>query len=115
MAMMMMVFPAIRNISSAGTHRCPKRLVPGVLVRILLAVIHLLLKRLGLFLIAERQSGKAVLELKSMEKDAILIVREGVVDFLVPYDTAICGLFGVSLACLPSKRDTHRYVHKLNP
>jgi hypothetical protein len=50
----------------------------------LLTLLHLLNERLGLFLVGERQTRRAVLELESMEERAVLVVREIIVDFLVP-------------------------------
>ena len=73
--------------------RCaPKRCPLGSLARILLAVVHFLHKLLGLLFVDERQSGQAVLELKSMEKDAVLVVAPCVVDLLIPYNAAITRL-----------------------
>jgi hypothetical protein len=89
MAMMLMMVSAAVRITRAGANRCAERLIPGVLVRILLAVIHLLLERLGLFLVAERQASKAVLQLKGVEEDTILVVGEGVIDLLVPYHAPV--------------------------
>ena len=66
-----------------------KRLVPRVLVRILLALVHLLLERLSFLLVGEREAGQTLLELKRVEEGAVLVVGEGVVDFLVPQDATI--------------------------
>ena len=71
-----------------GLHWGAEGFVPGALGRILLAVVHLLLERLRFFLVAERQPRQTFLELKGVEEDAVLVVREGVVDLLVPYHTA---------------------------
>ena len=76
-----------------------KRLVPRVLVRVLLAVVHLLLERLGLFLVRKGQPGLAFFQLKRVEEDAVLVVREGVVDLLVPDDAAVGGLQVSADAC----------------
>jgi hypothetical protein len=83
----------------AGSCGCAERLVLGVLVGVLFAVVELLLERLGLLLVGEGQAGQTVLELKRVEEDAVLVVGEGVVDLLVPDDTATMG----------------RYVHHLQP
>ena len=61
-----------------------KRLTPRILVRILLALIHLLLELLRLLLICKAQPKHALLTLEAEEKDAILVELEGVVDFLIP-------------------------------
>lgn len=71
---------------------CAERFVLCVLVGVLFAVVELLLERLGLLLVGKRQAGETVLELKGVEEDAVLVVGEGVVDLLVPYDTATLGL-----------------------
>lgn len=76
-----------------------KRLVLGVLVRILLAIVELLLERFGFLLIGKGQTCKTVFELKSVEEDTVLVVCEGVVYFLVPDDTSA----------------GWRYVHQLKP
>lgn len=66
-----------------------KGLVLCVLVGVLLAVVHLLLERLGLLLVGKGQSGLAFLQLKRVEEDAVLVVREAIVDLLVPDDAAV--------------------------
>lgn len=71
-----------------------KWLVLCVLVCILLAFVHLLLELLGFLLICKRQAGETVLKLECVEEGAVLVVLEGVVDFLVPDDAAIRGLRG---------------------
>ena len=76
----------------AGACGCAEGFVLGVLVGILFAVVELLLECLGFLLVGKRQAGQTVLELKGVEEDAVLVVREGVVDLLVPYDTATLGL-----------------------
>lgn len=69
-----------------------KGLALCVLVGILLAVVELLLEGPSLLLVGKRQAGQAVLELERVEEDAVLVVREGVVDLLVPDDAAGLGL-----------------------
>lgn len=66
-----------------------KRLVLCVLVCVLLAIVDLLLERLGLLLVGEGEACLAVLELEGVEEDAILVVCEGVVDLLVPDDATV--------------------------
>lgn len=68
-----------------------KWLVPCVLVRILLALVHLLLKRLGLLLVGKGEAGEALFQLKGVEEGAVLVVGEGVVDLLIPDDAAVGG------------------------
>jgi hypothetical protein len=63
-------------------------------VSVLLAFVHLLLELLCFLLISKRQAGQTVLELKGVEEGAVLVVLEGVVDFLVPDNAAIRGLRG---------------------
>jgi uncharacterized membrane protein len=60
MMVMMLLAHTIRRIAGARAHGRAERLISRVLVCILLAVIHFLLECLGLFLIAERQPGKAI-------------------------------------------------------
>ena len=71
---------------------CAERFVLCVLVGVLFAVVELLLERLGLLLVGKRQAGEAVLELKGVEEDAVLVVGEGVIDLLVPNDASGLGL-----------------------
>jgi len=58
-------------------------------VSILLTFIHLLFELLCFLLVSKGQAGQTVLELKGVEKGTVLVVLEGVVDFLVPDDAAI--------------------------
>ena len=71
-----------------------KRLILCVLVCILLAFVHLLLELLCFLFICKRQAGQTVLELKGVEEGSVLVVLEGIVDFLVPDDAAVRGLKG---------------------
>jgi hypothetical protein len=57
-----------------------------------LTLLHLLDERLGLFLVGERQARRAVLEFKGMEECAVLVVREVIVDLLVPNHALSSGL-----------------------
>lgn len=59
---------------------------------ILLAFIHLLLELLCFLFICKRQTSQTVLELEGVEEGTVLVVLEGVIDFLVPDDTAVRGL-----------------------
>jgi hypothetical protein len=94
-----MLMTAVAICAGTAVHRSPKRLVLGVLVHALFPFVHLLLELLGLLLVAEGQSSQAVLEFEGVEEDAVLVVREGVVYFLVPYDATV------------GRRD----VHELDP
>jgi hypothetical protein len=64
----------------------------GCLARILLPVIHLLEELFRLLLVDEGQAGLAVLQLKGMEEDAVLVVVPILVDFLIPYYPPVSGL-----------------------
>jgi hypothetical protein len=59
------------------------------LAGVLLAVVHLLLELLGLLLIDETQASQTVLELKSVEEGAVLVVGPRVEDFLIPDDATM--------------------------
>jgi hypothetical protein len=76
----------------ASSRGCAEGFVLGVLVGVLLAVVELLLECLGFLLVGERQACQAILELKGVEEDTVLVVREGVVYLLVPYNTTTLGL-----------------------
>ena len=65
-----------------------KRLAPRILMRILLPLIHLLLKLPRLLLVREAEPKTALLTLKTVEEGAVLEVLERVVDLLVPDDAA---------------------------
>lgn len=82
---------AVRARTIRGPCDHAKRLALGVFVRILLPLIHLLLELLRLLLVGERQAGETLLELESVEECAVLVVLEGIVDLLIPYDAAIQG------------------------
>lgn len=66
-----------------------KRPRPRILMRILLPLIHLLLKLLRLLFIRKAQARHTVLQLKTMEEGPVLVVLESIVDFLVPDDAAV--------------------------
>ena len=68
------------------------------LARVLFPVVHLLQELLRLLLVDERQPSQALLKLKRVEKDSILVVVPCIVDFLIPDDTTIAGLVGISKA-----------------
>ena len=68
-----------------------KRFRPRTLMRILLPLVHLLLKLLRLLLIREAQAKHTLLALETVEKGPVLVILEGVVDFLVPEDAAVGG------------------------
>ena len=89
---MMSVLLSSRSIcTSLALHRSSEGLVPRVPMGVLLSIIHLLFECLCFLLIYKAKPGKAVFEFEGMKKDAILVVREGVVDFLVPDDAAVRG------------------------
>lgn len=90
-------FVAVGRSAASTAHGGAEGLVLGVLVGVLLAVVHLLLERLGLLLVGEREAGKAVLELKCVEEDAVLVVGEGVVDLLIPDDAPAGRLLHISV------------------
>jgi hypothetical protein len=104
-----------RSRASPAAHRRAEGLVPSVLVGVLLAVVHLLLERLGLLLVGEGEPREAVLKLKGMEEDAVLVVGEGVVDLLVPDDAATGRLLLISVSCVQRPACTYRNVHQLDP
>jgi heme/copper-type cytochrome/quinol oxidase subunit 4 len=86
--------PSGSSIVLVCTAAAAKGLVFRVLVSILLAFVHLLLELLCFLLITKRQAGQTVLELECVEEGTVLVVLEGVVDFLVPDDAAVRGLRG---------------------
>ena len=61
----------------------------SILVRILLPLVHLLLKLFRLLLIRKAQPEHAFFTLEAEEEDTILVVLEGIVDLLVPDHTAV--------------------------
>lgn len=68
-----------------------ERLAPGILMRILLPLVHLLLELLRLLLIRKAEPETALLALERVKEGAVLEVLEGVVDLLVPDDAAARG------------------------
>lgn len=76
-----------------GPGRGAEWLVLGVFVRVLLAVVELLLECLCFLLVGEGQCSQAVLEFEGVEEDAILVVGEGIVYLLVPYDATVRGRY----------------------
>lgn len=83
---------------------CAEWLVLCVLVGVLLAVVDLLLERLGLFLVGEREARLAIFKLEGVEEDAILVVGEGVVYLLVPDDATVGRLQRISINMLGDRR-----------
>jgi hypothetical protein len=67
-----------------------KRLSSSVLVCILFPLIDFLLELPCLFLIREAQPEHTFLSLKAEKEYTVLIILEGVIDFLIPYHAAIC-------------------------
>ena len=57
---------------------------PCLLTRILFPLIHLLLELLGFLIAYEGKACETVLKLKGVKESTILVVIEGVVDFLIP-------------------------------
>ena len=112
-----MAMAAALAICDGPTASCcgPKRLVLCVLVGILLAVVQLLLERLGFLLVGKRQGGQTVLELEGVEEDAVLVVGEGVVYLLVPYDAAVGRLRPSVARTTGGCWCTYRYVYQLEP
>ena len=80
---------ATRDIDLSSSNRRSERLCLCLLTGILLALIHFLLELPCFFLVDKGQAGHALLELEGMEKGAILVILEGVIDFLVPDDTSV--------------------------
>jgi hypothetical protein len=78
--LLLLLATSIRRLHRSARERLASR----ILMRILLPLIHLLLKLLRLLLIGKGQAEHALLALEAEEEDAVLVVREGVVDFLVP-------------------------------
>ena len=74
--------------SYTAANCCAKGLALGVLVCILFTVVELLLERPGFLLVGKRQTSQTILEFKGMEEYTVLVVREGVVDLLIPYYTS---------------------------
>lgn len=62
------------------------------LARILFPVVHFLQELLRLLFVDERQSRQAFLQLKRMEKDAVLVVAPIFKDLLVPDHSSVSGL-----------------------
>lgn len=78
---------AIGNRGRSLAARGREGSLAGFLARMLLTLLYLFNERLGLFLVGEGQTRRAFLELESMEESAVLVVREIIVDFLVPDHT----------------------------
>jgi hypothetical protein len=80
------------GIVLVGAATTAKGLVPCVLVCVLLAFIHFLLELLRFLLVSKRQASQTVLELEGVKEGTVLVVLEGVIDFLVPDNTTVRGL-----------------------
>ena len=61
----------------------------GGFTRILLPIVHLLLKLFRLLLVGEGETCKTFLKLERVEKDSVLVIVERVINFLIPYDPTI--------------------------
>lgn len=83
-----MTLPIRDRCRSISASRIERRCL-GLFARILLSFVHFLLELLGFFLVDEGETGEAVFELKGVEEGAVLVVREGCVDLLVPDDTSV--------------------------
>lgn len=86
------MIPTVRSRAIGTSSGHPKRLALGILMCVLFAFVHFLLELLRLLLVGEGQAGETLLEFEGVEESAVLIVREGVVDLLVPNDAAVQGL-----------------------
>jgi len=78
-------------IELATTCSGSERLCFCVLAGVLFPLIHLLLESPRLFLVDKRQAGQALFEFEGMEKGSVLVILEGVVDFLIPNYASVCG------------------------
>jgi hypothetical protein len=67
--------------------RCERGLA-GFLAGILLALDHLLDERFCFFVIGKGECGGTLFQLKSVEKGPVLIVRETIINLLVPKDAS---------------------------
>jgi len=83
---MVMLVMARRRCASKGRFG-------GSLAGVLFPVVHLLQELFRLFLVDERQPCKTFFQFEGVEKDAILVIAPCVEYFLIPYDTAVSGLF----------------------
>lgn len=72
--------PSAQRWTATRSKHCCFRTFTGILF----PLIHFLLELFRLLIIHERQASSTVLELEGMEKRPILVVRERVVDFLIP-------------------------------
>lgn len=61
------------------------------LASILFPVVHLLEKLFGLLLVHEGEPRQALLQLKGVKEDAVLVIAPCVKNLLVPYDPSISG------------------------
>lgn len=68
---------------------------------VLLSVVHLLLEGFGFLFIDKTKASQAIFEFEGMEENSILVIRESVVDLLVPEYTAVGGLYPVSYRLTP--------------
>lgn len=66
-----------------------ERLCFCLLACVLFPLVHFLLERPRLFLVDERQASHTLFQLERVEKGAILVVLERVVDLLVPYHPSV--------------------------
>ena len=78
-------FRPVRRRHGLLTRGGGERLRPGVLVRRLLPIVHLLPELFGFLVVGEGETGEAAFELEGVEEDAVLVIGEGVVDLLIPY------------------------------
>jgi hypothetical protein len=67
--------------------RCERGLA-GFLAGILLALDHLLDERFCFFVIGKGECGGTLFQLKSVEKGPVLIVRETIINLLIPKDAS---------------------------
>lgn len=71
------------------SRRISEWLLAGGFVSDLLPLIDLLLELLGLLVVDEGKAGQAVFQLKGVKEDPVLVVLEGIIDLLIPYDPTI--------------------------
>jgi hypothetical protein len=77
-------------IELAATCRGGEGLCFCVFACVLFPLIHLLLESPRLFLVDKRQAGHTLFEFKGMEKSSVLVILEGIVDFLIPNYASAC-------------------------
>lgn len=82
---------ATGDVDLSASKRRSEGLGLRLLARILFPLVHFLLELSGFFFVDKRQTGHTLFEFERMEESAVLVVLEGVIDFLVPNDTPVGG------------------------